>query len=81
MAAPNYVNPVTKGDSLKVVSAVFGGIALLSVSARVWARIVIIHKPGWDDYIILAALAFAVAFTAMTNVGMYSNLGDCYQRS
>ncbi len=75
MPTPNYVNPEVKGYSILVLSAVLGPLALLTVVARFWARSIILRRTGWDDYIAFLALALAIAFTALVNVGMSSKPG------
>ena|SRR6266498_529200 len=54
--APNYVDPVTRGNALVVISILLTVLSALIVAARVWARFVLIRKPGLDDGLIVVAL-------------------------
>jgi hypothetical protein len=54
--APNYINPETHGYQLVVTSIVLGTLAVATVVARLYARVVLLGNPGWDDYLIVIAL-------------------------
>ena len=53
---PNYRNPETEGNRLTITTIVLGVIAILVVAARLYARIVLLGNPGWDDFLIVLAL-------------------------
>ncbi len=52
---PNYINPETRGVGLVVVTWVLGGLTILTVSARLWSRVIVLRSPGKDDYVIIPA--------------------------
>jgi hypothetical protein len=41
---------------------VLGILALVTVAARLYARIVLLGSPGWDDFLIVLALVRAHSF-------------------
>jgi hypothetical protein len=51
----NLVDPVTRGPTLYVVTAIFLTIATLSLSARLYSRVWIRRFFGLDDALILFA--------------------------
>jgi hypothetical protein len=53
---PNYDHPVTRGDALLVVNAVFIGLATITVGLRLYTRLFIKRWFGIDDVFILLAL-------------------------
>ena len=53
---PNYVNPVTHGNALFVITVVTLVLVPIVVSARLWARFVVLRKPGWDDFLLCIAM-------------------------
>jgi len=53
---PNYTNPVTRGNALVVVNAIFITLVVLVVALRLYTRIWIKRWFGADDYFILLAL-------------------------
>jgi len=55
-------HPVRHGSGLIVVNAVFMGLITLAVALRLYTRVAIKRKCGWDDYFIVVAL---VCFTRL----------------
>ena len=53
---PNYLNPVTRGHGLSILCIILFIITPSIVGARLWARIIILRKPGLDDVLICFAL-------------------------
>ena len=53
---PNFVNPTTHGDAWIGIATTIAILAVASVLARLWARFVILRKPGVDDCLIICAL-------------------------
>lgn len=53
---PNYDDPVGKGHQLLVVTIIFGVLAVIFVSARLWSRIKVQKNAGLDDLFITLAL-------------------------
>ena len=60
--APNYVNPVTHGNSFTVVNSVFLGFATISLVGRLVIRGFIKKWLGWDDLFICLAFVSAKSF-------------------
>lgn len=53
---PNYINPDTKSNALTVIVIILLVIVPVVIAARLWARVVILKKPGWDDGLVLFAM-------------------------
>jgi hypothetical protein len=62
---PNYDNPVTRGPALLIVNSIFISLAVITVVARIYTRIVIKRWFGIDDVFILLALLFTIGLTAV----------------
>ncbi|RMZ69388.1 integral membrane [Pyrenophora seminiperda CCB06] len=62
---PNYRNPETRGPALIIVNAIFITLVILTVSARLYTRIVIKRWFGIDDVFILLALLFTIGLTTV----------------
>jgi hypothetical protein len=62
---PNYDNPVTRGPALLIVNSIFISLAVITVVARIYTRIVIKRWFGIDDVFILLALLFTLGLTAV----------------
>jgi hypothetical protein len=56
---PNYVDPVTRGNSLTVLNTVFIGIALVIVALRIYTRVFVVRFFGIDDAFIIIAVVRA----------------------
>ena len=54
--APNYQDPVTRGDALVVVNSIFITLVIVTVGLRLYTRLVIKRWFGLDDIFILLAL-------------------------
>lgn len=55
--APNYIDPITKGDAIVVTSVVFAAAASVTVIIRLYTRFWITSIFGLDDvFIIIAAV-------------------------
>jgi len=52
---PNYVDPLTRGPEVLILSGVLGSLAVAVVAARIYARICILKNFGIDDFLILLA--------------------------
>ncbi|KAF2266972.1 integral membrane protein [Lojkania enalia] len=62
---PNYVDPVTRGNTLTIVELTILPIALICVILRLWIRIGWLHKSWWDDYLMVVAMVFNCGTTAL----------------
>ncbi|KAK3390689.1 hypothetical protein B0H63DRAFT_519901 [Podospora didyma] len=54
------------GNKLKIVCYVFAVLSPLLVGLRLWARTRTVHGVSWDDWAIVAALAFSLVTTGLT---------------
>ncbi|KAK4979514.1 hypothetical protein LTR28_004249 [Elasticomyces elasticus] len=62
---PNYEDPVTRGNALIVVNAIFVALVVLAVALRYYARVAIKKWFGSDDVLIGLALLFTLGMTAV----------------
>jgi hypothetical protein len=53
---PNYENPVTRGNSITVLSAIFISISVTFVALRLYVRLCIKKWFGLDDIFVILAL-------------------------
>ncbi|KAF3933723.1 hypothetical protein ABW19_dt0204669 [Dactylella cylindrospora] len=60
----NYV-PASRQTSMYIIDAVFFGLALFMVLARIYTRAFIVKKFGIDDWFIVLALISVAGFTAL----------------
>ncbi|PYH98970.1 hypothetical protein BO71DRAFT_370017 [Aspergillus ellipticus CBS 707.79] len=65
---PNYVDPVTRGNSVLIVGIVFLALATLVTILRLYTRFRITCTPGFDDFLIVVALGFAIGMTVVTSL-------------
>ncbi|KZM27383.1 hypothetical protein ST47_g1470 [Ascochyta rabiei] len=62
---PNYVNPVTRPDTMLLVACVCGPITFAMLMARLWVRIFHQRNPGWDDWLVVAGTIPTIACTVI----------------
>ncbi|KAH6980524.1 hypothetical protein EDB80DRAFT_826001 [Ilyonectria destructans] len=60
---PDYDSPVRRGSTLIVVETCLVSLALLTLLARMYVRLVVVKACGPDDWIMVAAMAFTVGVT------------------
>lgn len=74
---PNYVNPVTRPNTVLYVACIGSFITFTMLMARCWVRFFHQRNPGWDDCLVLAG--------TVSNVNPAANLSltalDTYDRS
>ncbi|PYI20414.1 hypothetical protein BO99DRAFT_442240 [Aspergillus violaceofuscus CBS 115571] len=66
---------INKATEIEVVSWIFGSIASLAVVLRLYTRIWLTQKAGWDDGFILVSLANALVCSSLVQVGIKYGLG------
>jgi hypothetical protein len=54
--APNFINPQTKPNTITILACILGPVTVGMLLARLWVRIFHQRKPGWDDWLMLAAI-------------------------
>ena len=59
--APNYINPVSRGNLLAVSTVVLQVAVFLVVGARLWARFIIKKSSGVDDWLVIFAMVSCIA--------------------
>jgi hypothetical protein len=69
---PNYTNPVTRGTALYVIAIILSVVSVLIVAARLWARLVIVRKPGLDDGLVVVALVRRFGAHILLRITTYS---------
>ncbi|RAH81160.1 hypothetical protein BO86DRAFT_363261 [Aspergillus japonicus CBS 114.51] len=66
---------INKATEIEVVSWIFGSIASLAVVLRLYTRIWLTQKAGWDDGFIIVSLANALVCSSLVQVGIKYGLG------
>ncbi|KAI4646261.1 uncharacterized protein J4E78_009182 [Alternaria triticimaculans] len=62
---PNYVNPTLRPNAVLWIACVLGPITVVMTLVRLWVRIFHQRCPGWDDWLMLAALPPVIALTVI----------------
>ncbi|KAL2193963.1 hypothetical protein P885DRAFT_71762 [Corynascus similis CBS 632.67] len=60
---PNYINPVSRGPTLLIVEFITLSIALLCLGMRMYVRLHIMRKSGWDDWLMVGSAVFGTGVT------------------
>ncbi|KAK1832517.1 hypothetical protein QBC39DRAFT_223072, partial [Podospora conica] len=60
---PNYINPETRGLALVIVEITILPIVLIILALRLYVRVFVVKKPGWDDWLMLLASIFGSGVT------------------
>jgi len=84
---PNLIDPEMKPNTITVLAYVFGPLTILLFLARLWVRVFHQQNPGWDDWVMLAAMVRnsiprrditnitsqipTIASTVITPIGMF----------
>ncbi|KAL4931462.1 uncharacterized protein BDV17DRAFT_289002 [Aspergillus undulatus] len=66
---------VDRSLAIFVVSAVMVGLSIIAVSMRCFVRLHIVRAFGWDDALMLMALALFMALSALCMMGSYAGVG------
>ncbi|KAK4040686.1 hypothetical protein C8A01DRAFT_46055 [Parachaetomium inaequale] len=61
--APNYTNPQTRGRALIIVELITLPIALICLGLRLYARIHVMGRSEWDDWMMVVAAFFCIGVT------------------
>ncbi|KAI9929743.1 hypothetical protein ASPWEDRAFT_134264 [Aspergillus wentii DTO 134E9] len=69
---PNTVNPESHGPASIVLSALFGGIAVITILIRLWTRCVIQRAGDADDLLIALALIPILGLVIAIPLGAYT---------
>ncbi|KAJ8115165.1 hypothetical protein OPT61_g3127 [Boeremia exigua] len=77
---PNYVNPITRPNTMLVAACIFGPFTFAMLMARLWVRIFHQRNPGWDDWLMVAGTIPTIAATSIfplaSNSGFNRHLWD-----
>lgn len=57
---PNYVDPEERGPALLIVELTFLPLALICLGLRLYVRLAIVRKTGWDDWLMVGAAVRAI---------------------
>lgn len=52
---PNYDNPESRGPELLIVGVITLAVALICLILRLYVKIGILHRCGWDDWFMVSA--------------------------
>ncbi|KAF2087658.1 hypothetical protein K490DRAFT_65499 [Saccharata proteae CBS 121410] len=69
----------TQAHTVITISAVFAVLTAIIMGSRFYARVVIVKRIGWDDYLISIAALLAWAFIAATILAVNHGLGGHYE--
>lgn len=69
--APNYVDPVTKGPALQVLSILLLVITISVIALRVYARAYLLRSFGTDDWLITICLLPAIMLNVTAFIANY----------
>ncbi|KAF9891655.1 hypothetical protein FE257_003667 [Aspergillus nanangensis] len=64
-----------RSASITGVSWSFGAISTILVALRLYTRILVTHRAGWDDFFISLSLASALVCSALAEVAVHYGLG------
>ncbi|GLA42463.1 hypothetical protein AnigIFM63309_010998 [Aspergillus niger] len=67
--------PVDKGPQITAVSWSFGGVAIIVVTIRLYTRLILTRKAGWDDFFIVLSLLSAIVCSGLAQTGVHYGLG------
>ncbi|KKY18262.1 putative integral membrane protein [Diplodia seriata] len=68
----------SQGPTVVTISVVFAIITFIIMTLRLWARIFIVQKVGYDDILISIGALLAWAFVVVTILSVQHGLGDHY---
>ncbi|GLA52313.1 hypothetical protein AnigIFM63604_009162 [Aspergillus niger] len=67
--------PADKGPQITAVSWSFGGVAIIVVTIRLYTRLILTRKTGWDDFFIVLSLLSAIVCSGLAQTGVHYGLG------
>ncbi|PWY65801.1 hypothetical protein BO83DRAFT_452691 [Aspergillus eucalypticola CBS 122712] len=67
--------PRDKGPQITAVSWSFGSVAIIVVAIRLYTRLILTRKAGWDDFFIVLSLLSAVVCSGLAQTGVHYGLG------
>lgn len=66
---PNYENPEYQGPQLLIVGIILLILSTAVVVLRIWVRLFMKNTAGWDDWLMVLAVAFIICSTVTANLG------------
>ncbi|KAL1960514.1 hypothetical protein VTO42DRAFT_7813 [Malbranchea cinnamomea] len=72
---PNYVNPEYQGPQLTVVGINLLVISHITVALRLWVRVHMKKKAGWDDWLMVTVMPIVIASTVCSIIGTHNGWG------
>ncbi|KAI9738292.1 MAG: hypothetical protein M1834_008790 [Cirrosporium novae-zelandiae] len=67
-----------KGPLIETLGWVLGSLAIIVVAMRLWIRLMVVKRAGWDDFFIVFSLLSAIVCTSLDTVGVHYGLGRHY---
>lgn len=68
---PNYKDPENRGPALLIVELTALPLAIICVALRLYVRIHVIKRSGWDDWLMVAAVFFCSGVTVSVILGRF----------
>lgn len=56
---PNYSSPDHQGSDLLIAQLTLLPLAMLALVARLWVRILVVNRAGWDDLLMVVAMVIS----------------------
>ncbi|GKZ29846.1 hypothetical protein AbraIFM66950_006707 [Aspergillus brasiliensis] len=67
--------PADKGPQITAVSWSFGSVSIIVVAIRLYTRLILTRKAGWDDFFIVLSLLSAIVCSGLAQTGVHYGLG------
>ncbi|PLN85529.1 hypothetical protein BDW42DRAFT_183028 [Aspergillus taichungensis] len=65
----------TRGPAVNIIGWVFTGVAIVAVFLRLYARVEVVKRVGWDDFFIVFSLILSIVATAMVSYSVTLGFG------
>jgi len=65
----NHVNPENRGPALLIVEFTILPVALICLALRLYVRIFVVRRSGWDDWLMVGAAVFGIGVTICVVLG------------
>ena len=66
----NHVNPENRGPALLIVELTILPVALICLALRLYVRVYLVRRSGWDDWLMVGAAIFGTGVTVCVVLGM-----------
>ena len=72
---PNDVPTDSRQTQLYLIAWIFTGMAILTVTTKLFTTVVIFQRPGWDDLLILLSLVGSIVASTLVQASADLGLG------